>query len=262
MKPFVKRQKNDAPDAEAIAEAASRPTMWFVSVKTQEQQAESMLFRTRDLLVRQRTQVINALRGHLAEHGRIAPQGLASVRRLSELLESPNAAIPETVRSLGMMMLEQIAWLDARIDELAKEIRSRAAQDEEIARFMTMPGVGPISAMAIRAFAPPLETFGSGRDFAAWLGLVPKQMSTGGKPKLGKTSRMGQRDIRRLLIIGAMGVVRWALRKAPPAGSWLERMMARKPRILVAMPLANKMARMLWAMATKKEDYRGSVVAA
>ena len=218
VKPFVKRQKNDAADAEAITEAASRPTMHFVAVKTQEQQAESMLFRTRDMLVRQRTQVVNALRGHLAEHGRIAPQGLASVRRLRSILETQSDTLPAAVQALGLMLLEQVAWLDTRIDALAKEIRNRAAQSEDISRLMTMPGVGPIGAMAIHAYAPPLETFRSGRDFAAWLGLTPKQMSTGGKPKLGRTSRMGQRDIRRLLIVGAMGVVRWAIHKGAPTG--------------------------------------------
>jgi transposase len=260
--PYVKRQKNDAADAEAIAEAASRPTMRFVAVKAEEQQAQAMVFRTRDLLVRQRTQTINALCGHLAEHGVIAPQGVAQVGQMLAALEDPASRLPRAVRDLACLLLEQIAWLDAKIGELVRGIRALAAHDAEVARLITMPGIGPICAMAIRAFAPPLENFRSGRDFAAWLGIVPRQKSTGGKARLGQTSRMGQRDIRRLLIIGAMTVVRWAGRKGAAAGSWLDRMMMRKPKMLVAMALANKMARMLWAMATRKESYRAPMTAA
>jgi transposase len=262
VKPFVKRQKNDAADAEAIAEAASRPTMRFVAVKTEDQQAQAMVFRTRDLLVRQRTQTINALRGHLAEYGVIAPQGLPQLGKLVTAIDDPDSRLPSTVREMGQLLVEQITCLDTKIAGLAKAIRAAAAQDEEVARLMSMPGIGPICAMAIRAFAPPMESFGSGRDFAAWLGIVPRQLSTGGKTRLGKTSRMGQRDIRRLLIIGAMTVVRWAACKGAPAGSWLDRMISRKPKMLVAMALANKMARMIWAMMTKKESYRAPMAAA
>jgi transposase len=221
-----------------------------------------MVFRTRDLLVRQRTQTINALRGHLAEHGVIAPQGLPQIGQLVTAIDDPNSRLPSAVRELGRLLLEQIAWLDTKIAGLAKAIRAAATQDEEVARLMTMPGVGPICAMAIRAFAPPLESFGRARDFAAWLGIVPRQLSTGGKARLGKTSRMGQRDIRRLLITGAMTVVRWAVCRGAPAGSWLDRMIARKPKMLVAMALANKMARMIWAMTTRKESYRAPMAAA
>ena len=218
VKPFVRRQKNDAADAEAIAEAASRPTMRFVAVKTEEQQARSMIFRTRDLLVRQRTQLVNALRGHLAEHGIVAAQGIAKVKVLATAMRDTK-------------------------------------------RLQSMPGMGPITAAAIEAFAPPMETFKRGRDFAAWLGLVPRQHTTGGKPRLGRTSKMGQRDIRRLLIIGAMTVVRWAVRKGAAKGSWLARMLAHKPRLVVAIALANKMARSVWAMLSKGEEYRGSALA-
>ncbi|HZX83337.1 MAG TPA: IS110 family transposase [Reyranella sp.] len=262
VKPYVKRQKNDAADAEAIAEAASRPTMRFVSVKTEDQQAQAMVFRTRDLLVRQRTQSINALRGHLAEHGVIAPQGVAQLGQLIMAIDDPASPLPSTVRELGRLLVEQITWLEGKIATMAKAMRAAATQDDEVTRLTSMPGIGPICAMAIRAFAPPMESFGSGRDFAAWLGIVPRQLSTGGKTRLGKTSRMGQRDIRRLLIIGAMTVVRWAACKGAPLGSWLDRMISRKPRMLVAMALANKMARMVWAMMTKKESYRAPMVAA
>lgn len=261
VKPFVKRQKNDAADAEAIAEAASRPTMRFVAVKTEDQQARAMIFRTRDLLVRQRTQMINALRGHLAEHGVVAAQGIVHVRRLQEAIENAQTELPSVVRELGQIYLDQVARYSEKIAELERTLRTKAARGETTVSLQTVPGIGPIGAMAIEAFAPPMQSFRRGRDFAAWLGLVPRQNSTGGKQMLGKTSKMGQRDIRRLLIIGAMTVVRWATRNGAPEGSWLRRMLARKPRMLVAIALANKMARSVWAMLTKREDYQDPVAA-
>ena len=256
VKPFVKRQNNDAADAEAICEAALRPTMSFVAVKTAEQQARAMLFRTRDLLVRQRTQTINALRGHLAEFGVVAPQGPAHVRRLALALEDPHSALPYRVRELGGLLFDRIVQLDAEIDRLEKELHVCARRDEDAARLTTIPGVGPITATALQAFAPPMESFRRGRDFAAWLGLVPRQHSTGGKPRLGKISKMGQRDLRRLLITGAMAVVRHAARRGVSSDPWLARMLARKPRMLVAVTLANRNARIVWALMTKKERYR------
>jgi transposase len=260
VKPFVRRQKNDAADAEAIAEAASRPSMRFVSVKTQDQQARSMIFRTRDLLVRQRTQLVNALRGHLAEHGIIAAQGLAQVKVLAAALDQ-ETILPPIVRDLGHRCLDHIARLDVEIGALDKQLRQLGRDDETARRLQTMPGLGPITAAAIEAFAPPMATFKRGRDFAAWLGLVPRQHSSGGKPRLGRTSKMGQRDIRRLLIIGAMAIIGWAARKGAAKGSWLERQMAKKPRLVVAIALANKMARSVWAMLTRGENYRGSALA-
>ena len=261
VKPYVKRQKNDAADAEAICEAASRPTMSFVAIKTAEQQARGMLFRTRDLLVRQRTQTINALRGHLAEFGVVAAQGPAHVGRLTPALEDPDSGLPDGVRELGSLLLEQVADYTAKIDGLEKKIHASARQDAEARRLMSVPGIGPITAMAIQAFAPPMEGFRRGRDFAAWLGLVPRQNSTGGKPRLGKISKMGQRDLRRLLITGAMAVVRWAVRRGRTSDPWLARMLARKPRMLVAVALANRMARIVWALMTKKESYRAPAAA-
>jgi len=256
VKPFVKRQKNDAADAEAIAEAASRPTMRSVAIKTEEQQALSMLFRTRDMFVRQRTQLINALRGHLAEHGVVAAQGAAKVAELEKVVEDPTTKLPLLVIELAREHIEQIAALSEKIERLEKVVRREAGREATARRLRTMPGVGPITAMAILAFAPPLEEFRRGRDFAAWLGLVPRQHSTGGKQCLGRTSKMGQRDIRTLLIIGAMAMVRWARRRGAPEGSWLARMLMRKPPMLVAIALANKMARGVWAMMTRQEDYR------
>lgn len=262
VKPFVKRQKNDAADAEAIVEAASRPTMRFVAVKSAEQQGEAMIFRARDLWVRQRTQTVNALRGHLAEFGIVAPSGHARIDRLAAAVADASTAIPAMARELARMMLVQIEEQTARIDELEKKIRQRAPKDDEVARLMTIPGVGPITATAVKAFCPEMGQFRSARDFAAWVGLTPKQNSTGGKPRLGGISKMGQRDVRRLLIVGASAVVCWAARKGAPAGTWLARMMARKPHMLVVVALANKMARTIWALLVRGEVYRDPALAA
>lgn len=259
VKPFVKRQKNDAADAEAITEAALRPTMRFVAVKSCEQQARAMLFRTRELLVGQRTQVINALRGHMAEFGVVEAVGIVNIKRLEGALSDPDIEFPDEVRSLGALYLEQIAQLCERIAALEQQQRKVAAKEKTTARLQTMPGIGPVTALAVDAFAPDMAEFRRGRDFAAWLGLVPKQHSTGGKQLLGHTSKMGQRDIRRLLIIGAMCRVRWALAKGVPEGSWLGQMLKRKPRVVVAIALANKMARAIWAMLTRQEDYRDAL---
>ena len=256
VKPFVKRQKNDAADAEAIAEAASRPTMRFVEPKSPQQQARAMVFRTRELFVRQRTQTINALRAHLAEHGLIAPQGISNLSNIRRLIDEAAAEVEPLVVETAHTYLEQIDDLSSRILKLEATLKHEAARTDASSRLMTMPGVGPITAMAIEAFAPSLSVFKRSRDFAAWLGLVPRQHSTGGKQILGRTSKMGQRDIRRLLIIGAMSVIRWATRKGTTPGSWLNSILQRKPRKVAAIALANKMARTLWAMETRKEDYR------
>jgi transposase len=264
VKPFVKRHKNDAVDAEAICEAVQRPGMRFVAVKTEEQQAAGMVFRTRDLLVRQRTQFVNALRGHLAEYGWVAPRGLAHVAMLADLLDEEEMAssLPDAARAMLRVMTDMLAELDERIANLDKEIAVRARENEVARRLMTIPGIGPIAATAIVALAPPVETFTKGRDFAAWLGLAPLQHSTGGKQKLGRISKMGERTIRRLLIIGGSSVVRQATVRGAPAGSWLERMLARKPRMLVSVALANKMARTAWALMTTNEDYRAPAAVA
>ncbi len=222
VKPFVKRQKNDAADAEAITEAAERPTMHFVAVKTEAQQAQAMLFHIRDLLVRQRTQTINALRGHLVEYGIVAPQGRSRIGQLAALLEDGDSGLPEAVVELGRLLFGRIDELDEKIDELDRELLARAREDEETARLLTIPGIGPVTAMAIQAFAPPMESFRRGRDFSAWLGLVPRQHTTGGKPRLGGISKMGQRDLRRLLFSRAMTVVTHAIRRGEITDSgWL-----------------------------------------
>ena len=256
VKPFVKRHKNDAADAEAITEAAQRPTMHFVAVKSEAQQARAMLFHTRDLLVRQRTQTIDALRGHLAEYGVVAPQGRARIRQLAGVLEGGDSGLPEAVVELGGRLLGQIDELDEKIGGLDRKIRTSARECEETERPMTIPGVGPITALALQAFAPPMESFRRGRDFSAWLGLVPRQYTTGGKPRLGRISKMGQRDLRRLPVSGAMSVIRQTSRRGEITDPWLAGMLARKPKKVVAVALANRTARRIWALATSKEVYR------
>ncbi|MGY3487662.1 transposase [Bradyrhizobium sp. USDA 4011] len=255
VKPLVKLQKNDAADAEAIAEAASRPTMRFVGVKSAEKQGSSIAFKVRDLLVRQRSQAINALRGHLAEFGLIVAQGVRHIPRLDELLATyPD--LPDLARSLCQNLLTHVKSLSEQIAELEKGLRVRARQNEVASRLMTIPGIGAICATAIEALSPSAETFSKGRDFAAWIDLTPKQNSSGGKDRLGKISRMGRRDLRRLLVLGATAVVRWARRYGLPAGSWLARMLSKKPPKLIAVALAHKMARIAWALTVRGGAYQ------
>lgn len=262
VKPFVKRQKNDAADAEAICEAAQRPSMRFVAVKSEDQQANAVVFRARDLLVRQRTQLINALRGHLTEYGWVVPKGTGHVATLARLIEAPDGQLPASAVPVFKLMLGSLAELDRQIAVLDVEIARRAKQDPVARRLMTIPGIGPIAATAIAALAPPPETFRKGRDFAAWVGLTPLQKSTGGKQKLGAISKMGERTLRRLLILGSSAVVLHAAKRGAPHGSWLAQMLARKPRMLVTVALANKMARIVWAVLAKNEVYRAPVAAA
>ncbi len=261
VKPFVKRHKNDMADAEAIAEAASRPTMRVVSVKDEGQQARAMLFRVRDLMVRQRTQTINSLRGLLAEYGLVAPRGRANVKTLEAVLEDrEDSRLPDLAREMADMLVKQIRAFDARIVELDRQGRAAARDDETIRRLRTIPGVGPITGLAFLAFAPDMEDFRCGRDFAAWLGLVPLQKSSGGKTRIGELSKMGQRDLRRLLITGAMTVIQRTTRWGKEPDPWLKRLLERKPTIQAAIVLANKMARIMWALLMKGEDYRHDAV--
>lgn len=256
VRPFVKRQKNDAADAEAIVDAAQRPEMRFVEPKSEAQQARAVLYRARDRLVRHRTELVNALRGALYEHGLSFPQGMRHLGRIQAALDDPESGLDPLMLDECRDLFDQITETTVRIDAKTRKIADLSAKTDIARRLQTMPGVGPMTAMAIEAFAPPMETFKSGRDFAAWLGIVPRQKSSGGKQRLGKMSKAGQGDIRRLLIIGAMSRItpRGRLKIVP--GSWLARMLERKPRMLVAVALANKMARMIWAMLTKEEDYR------
>ncbi|MEW9855257.1 IS110 family transposase [Novosphingobium sp. M1R2S20] len=262
VKPFVKRQKNDAADAEAIVIAAQRPEMRFVEPKSAEQQSRTILFGARERLVHQRTELVNALRACLYEFGHVVPLGIHQLGRIKGILDEPNSDLPELMREECGDLIKQIAEKTVRIDARTAKIKALAAEADTARRLQTIPGVGPLTALAVEAFAPPMESFRCGRDFAAWLGLVPRQFSSGGKERLGRVSKAGQSDIRRLLFIGAMSRLNWLGRKSIPEGSWLARIAARKPRMLVAIALANKMARTIWAMLTKNEDYRDSAQAA
>jgi transposase len=199
---------------------------------------------------------INALRGHLAEFGLVAPKGPIHLKILHTALKGSDVDLPAPVREMGQIYVRQIEQLTEIIVRLANELEAATKTDQELRRLCTVPGIGPVTADAIAAFAPDLETFDSGRNFAAWLGLVPRQHSTGGKTRLGAVSKMGQCDIRKLLIVGAMSVIRWVVRRGGSANRWLANLVARKPRMVAAVALANKMARMVWAMTTKGEDYR------
>lgn len=256
VKPFVKRQKNDAADAEAIVIAAQRPEMRFVEPKSNAQIARGVVFRSRDRLVRQRTEQINALRSVLYEQGQVFPTGVHQMKKIEAFLQQADNGLLALVREECEELLTSIYDLTTRIDAKTTKLRKLSQQSEISRRLQTIPGVGPLTAMAVEAFAPSMDIFRCGRDFAAWLGLVPKQHSSGGKERLGKVSKEGQVDIRRLLIIGAMTRIAWVGRKPVQDGSWLDRMLKRKPKMLVAIALANKMARTIWAVLTKQEDYR------
>ncbi len=263
VKPFVKRQKNDAADAEAICEAAMRPTMRFVPVKSEETQGAAMVFRVRELLIRQRTQMINALRGHLGEFGQIVPQGAGNAARLIGMIEDPDSGLPAEALATFDVLVAALRHLETEIGKLDAEISRRAKGNEVARRLMTIPGIGPLIATAIATLAPPPETFRKGRDFAAWLGLTPRQHSTGGKQRLGATTKMGERSLRRLLIIGANSVIiKRHVHAAARPGTWLGGMLTRKPPLLVRVALANKMARIVWALMARGGGYQSPAAAA
>lgn len=262
VKPFVKRQKNDMADAEAICEAAQRPTMRFVAPKSADAQGAALIFRTRDLLVRQRTQLINALRAHLAEFGFIVRQGPGHVDRLIALMQDPASDLPDMARPILVVLVQSLQALRDQIALLDREIAARSKADPVAKRLMTIPGIGPIVATALVALAPPASTFRRGRDFAAWVGLTPRQHSSGGKERLGRISKMGERSLRRLLILGASSAAKVAAREPSRASPWLTGMLARKPRMLVTVALANKIARIVWALMAHGGTYRAPAAAA
>ena len=204
---------------------------------------------------------MNALRAVLYEYGHVIPKGIAKLGHARDIVEEPSSDLPDLAREECRDLLEQIAEKSSRIDKKAMKAKQLATETGMVRRLQTMPGVGPLTALAIEAFAPAMESFKCGRDFAAWLGLVPRQHSSGGKDRLGRVSKAGQADIRRLLIIGATSRLNWIGRKPIHPESWLARMLDRKPRMLVAIALANKMARAIWAMLTKKEDYQAQAPA-
>jgi transposase len=262
VKAYVKRNKNDTTDAEAICEAVRRPTMRFVQVKSAEQQGRLMLHRTRDLLMRQRTQVINALRAHLAELGIVAAQGREGIKELLNIIASEHdARLPVDAHTSLVVLGAKLQAMQTLIGSIEKRIMAQHRGNEASQRLESIPGIGVIGATAIAATVPDPKVFRSGRDFAAWIGIVPREDSTGGKQKLGPISKQGDRYLRRILVVGACAVLRYA-RHRPEKYPWLAQLLARKPFKVVAVALANKMARTAWALLAKGGTYRAPALAA
>jgi transposase len=262
VKPYVKRGKNDAADAEAICEAVTRPTMRFVAVKSPEQQSLMMLHRVRLMLNRQRTQISNAIRAHMSEFGVVAPIGRIGVDRLLAVVEDEgDHRIPEDARICLQMLAAQLAVVKRQILENDRRVLASARRTELGRRLMEIPGVGPLLASAFVASVADPTVFKTGRDLAAWIGLVPKQNSSGGKERLGSISRAGNRYLRQMLVVGAMAVIRQA-RRHGTGRPWLVQLLARRPAKLAAVALANKNARMVWALMTSGERYREPLPAA
>jgi transposase len=263
VKAYVKRSKNDAADAAAICEAVTRPSMRFVPVKTVEQQAVLVLHRARDLLVRQRTQLINALRAHLAEIGLVAAVGVGGLQSLIAIVhnEDPARTLPEPLRQALNVLIDQLVVLQEKIGLLERSIHVQHRASDASRRLETIPGVGMMSATAVVSTVTDPNAFRSGREFAAWIGLVPRQHSTGGKQKLGGISKRGDRYLRRLLVVGATTVIRH-IRAHPDKNPWLIKLLAKMPAKKVAVALANKMARIAWAILAKGGTYQAPVLAA
>jgi len=255
VKPYVKRNKNDGRDAEGVCEAMGRPTMRFVPVKSLESQAVLVLHRTRRLLVRQRTMSGNAFRSALSEFGIVAAQGLKGLRSLMELLEDPASAVPEAARLPLRVLARQWETLNADICKLETEIVRAAKTDEVARRLMAIPGLGPIGATAILAAVQDIRVFKTARDFAAWLGLTPRQFGTGGKNRSGGISKQGDRTLRTLLTVGATAHLRYE-RARNSKDPWLQALLARRPFKVAAVAYAAKMARIIWAMLVTGEHYR------
>jgi transposase len=254
VKPHVKRGKTDAADAEAICEAVTRPTMRFVAVKSVEQQAMLMLHKTRDLLVRQRTALINALRAHLSEYGIVTSKGPRGVTALVKLLHEGREKLPAHARSALYTIAAQLRSLASEIDRLEAQILAWHRADDTSRWLATIPGIGPITASAIDAAVPDASLFRSGCQFAAWLGLTPRAHSSGGKERLGGISKQGDGYLRKLLVVGATAVMRMA-RKDATRQPWVAHLLERKPVKIATVGLANKIARIAWAVMTRNEVY-------
>ncbi len=261
VKAYVRRNKNDAADAAAICEALVRPTMRFVPVKTADQQAAVLLHRGRERLVRQRTMLVNALRAHLAEFGVIAPLGLRHVDKLIAIVRDANdRRLPDLARQVLQVLAAQIEQIAAAVAALEKQLIAWHKSNPVSQRLATIPGIGPIIATAIAAMVVDPIAFRSGREFAAWLGLVPRQNSTGGKTRLGRISKRGNRYLRRLLINGASANLLRS--KATNADPWVIGLRRRRPSLVIAVALANKTARIAWAVMSRQEDYQRMAAAA
>jgi transposase len=257
VKPYVKRQKNDAADAEAICEAVTRANMRFVATKTPEQQSCLMLHRTRHLFIRQQTAVINAIRAHLAEFGVVAPVGRNGVEELLKVVaDARDERVPEIARACLGALGAQLRTLKVQILEFDRRIMAWHRSNETSQRLDAIPGVGPALATALVATVADPRAFRSGRDFSAWIGLVPKQHSSGGKDRLGSISKRGDRYLRSLFTAGALAVIRYAKIHGTTHRPWLTALLARRATKVAAIALANKIARMAWAMMAKGERYK------
>jgi transposase len=256
VKAYVKRNKNDAADAEAICEAVTRPTMRFVPVKDVDQQSILMLHRARNLLVRQRTMLVNALRAHMAEFGITAAQGLAHVEDLVAVIDNEQSPLPELARSILRMVVAQLKDTMARTREIELQLAKWHRQSKVSQLLATIPGVGIMGASAIAATVTDPTLFRSGREFAAWLGMTPKQNSSGGKERLGRTSKRGDKYIRCLLVAGAVAILRHTRNRTTKDAAWVRGLLARKPAKVAAVALANKTARIVWAVMAREEAYR------
>jgi len=257
VKPFVKRNKNDAADAEAICEALARPTMRFAAVKSAEQQSVLTLHRARELLVRQRTMLINALRGHCGEFGIVVAQGASKVTALIEMIEYPeDERFPALARAALGPLVEQLRMAQIQILDLEKKLMAWHRTNEASRRLEAIPGVGVITATALVATIGDASQFHSGRQLAAWLGLVPRQHSSGGKERLGRISKRGDGYIRRLLVHGARADLRWSKHRKERRSIWQESLLARRPTNVVLVAMANKTARVAWAMLSRGEPFR------
>ena len=260
VKPYVKRGKNDAADAAAICEAVTRPTMRFVSVKGAEQQSVLMLHRTRELLVRQRTMLINAIRSHMAELGIVAPVGVPQVKKLLRIIaDTDDARLPSLARTCLESLARQFLSLHDEIHAAEKRIHAWHRMSEVSRRLETIPGVGPIIASALAASITDPGVFKNGRELATWIGLVPRQNSTGGKQRLGKISKQGDQYLRWLLVAGAMSVIMHAKRRGTTNLPWLADIIARKPAKVAAVALANKTARIVWVLLRHGGTYQKPV---
>ena len=260
VKAYIKRNKNDAADAEAICEAVQRPTMRFVPVKTAEQQASQLLHRGREQLVRQRTMLVNALRAHLAEFGIVAAQGLRNVGQLIAMVrDDDDRRLPDLARQVLQVLADQIEQIEAAITALERQLLSWHKSNAVSQRLASIPGIGPIIATAIATTVADPNVFRSGREFAAWLGL-PRQNSTGGKTRLGGITKRGNRYLRRLLINGASANLLRS--KATKADPWVIGLRRRRPSLVVAVALANKTARIAWAVMHRQENYQRMAIAA
>jgi len=256
VRPYVKRQKNDMADAEAICEAVTRANMRFVPTKTPEQQSGLTLHRTRHLFMRQQTSVINAIRAHLAEFGIVAPVGRRGVEELLCVVADPNdKRLPEIVRASVAALASQLLSLKKQILDFDRMIMAWHRSNQTSKRLNCIPGVGPLLATALIASVPDPNAFRSGRNFSAWIGLVPKQRSSGGRERLGSISKQGDRYLRSLFVTGAFAVIRYAKIHGTKHRPWLTALLARRPTKVAAIALANKLARMAWAMMTTGERY-------